>query len=301
MGGMEELIEGYLAYIRTMKGESDNTVKSYRNDLSAFCSYLEGRGIDLDEFEIHDAREYVRFLMGRYKERSMLRKLSAIRSFFTYLEKKGIVEGNPFDMISLKMNEKRLPSVLSEAEIARLLAVDGPGYVMRRNHILFLFIYTTGARISEALGVDVDDIEWSKRRILIKGKGGKSRYLFLRKDVVGELEGYLEVRRTYAEEKGCAKNQALFLGEKGGRLPFSSAHIIFDEYRKILGLQKTFTPHTLRHSFATHMMDKGADIRLVQELLGHESISTTQIYTHVSSAKLKRVYDSTHPHAKKQG
>lgn len=301
MVGMEELIEEYLAYIRTMKGEADNTVKSYRNDISAFCSYLESRGIGLDVFEVHDAREYVRFLMERYKERSMLRKLSAIRSFFTYLEKKGLVTGNPFEMISLKMNGKRLPSVLSEAEIARLLAVDGPDYGMKRNHILFLFIYTTGARISEALGVDVDDIEWSKRRILIKGKGGKSRYLFLRKDVAGELEEYLGIRRAFAEEKGCLENKALFLGDKGGRLPFSSAHIIFDEYRKILGLQKTFTPHTLRHSFATHMMDKGADIRLVQELLGHESISTTQIYTHVSSAKLKRVYDSTHPHAKKQG
>ena len=298
---MEELIREYLSYIKAMKGVSENTIISYQNDLNGFSEYLEKRQIEIDDFEIHDAREYVRHLMKSYKERSMLRKLSSIRSFFKYLEKRGIVEGDPFDMVSLKTNAKRLPSVLSEAEVARLLSVNGEDYVLRRNHMLFLFIYTTGARISEALSVDVGDIEWQKRRILIRGKGSKERYLFLRMDVCSELKEYLEIRKAFIAETGAKEKNALFLGERGQRLPFSSAHIIFDEYRKILGFQKTFTPHTLRHSFATHMMDKGADIRLVQELLGHESISTTQIYTHVSSAKLKRVYDSTHPHAKKQG
>ncbi|MBQ2259555.1 MAG: tyrosine-type recombinase/integrase [Spirochaetales bacterium] len=160
-------------------------------------------------------------------------------------------------------------------------------------------MYSTGCRINEALSVNINDIEYEQRRVRIVGKGSKERYLFLPKKTVKELREYLEKRELFLQEKGKSNEKALFVGNSGKRLPFSSSHIIFDKYRSVLLWQKEFTPHTLRHSFATHMMDRGADIRLVQELLGHDSISTTQIYTHVSKTKLKSVYDETHPHSGK--
>ncbi len=287
-------IEGFLSFLTSVKGESENTRISYENDLRQYCSYLERIDLEYVDVSVNDAREYVRYLMGKYKERSMLRKLSALRMFYDYLMRKEEMDFNPFQDISLKRNEKRLPSVLTEDEVARLLALKGEDFLSLRDHILFLFIYSTGARISEALSVNISDIEWGERRIKIKGKGGKTRFLFLNRNVVPELNDYIEKRRIYLEG---VSEEALFIGKNKERLSFSSAHLIFDNARENLSLDKNLTPHTLRHSFATHMMDRGADIRFIQELLGHESISTTQIYTHVSSKKLKKVYDETHPHA----
>ena len=253
-------------------------------------------GMDIRDVGTNDAREYVRHLMENYKERSMLRKISALRMFYDYLMRKGVINFNPFMDISLKRNEKRLPSVLSEEEVARLLELEVNDFMDLRDHILFLFIYSTGARISEALSVDISMIEWSKRRIRIVGKGSKTRFLFLNKDVADELRDYIEKRDIYLGQQARG-NDALFIGKNRERLSFSTAHLIFEKAGEKLNLNKDFTPHTLRHSFATHMMDHGADIRLIQELLGHESISTTQIYTHVTSQKLRKVYDKTHPHA----
>lgn len=287
-------IEGFLSFLTSVKGESENTRISYENDLRQYSSYLERIDLEYVDVSVNDAREYVRYLMGKYKERSMLRKLSALRMFYDYLMRKEEMDFNPFQDISLKRNEKRLPSVLTEDEVARLLALKGEDFLSLRDHILFLFIYSTGARISEALSVNISDIEWGERRIKIKGKGGKTRFLFLNRNVVPELNDYIEKRRIYLEG---VSEEALFIGKNKERLSFSSAHLIFDNARENLSLDKNLTPHTLRHSFATHMMDRGADIRFIQELLGHESISTTQIYTHVSSKKLKKVYDETHPHA----
>ena len=232
-------------------------------------------------------------------EKSRLRILTSCHTFFTYLEKNSEMDFNPFDSISLRSGGRRLPSVLTVEEVRELLSLPRNGFIEERDHILFLFLYNTGCRISEALSVDVSDIEWGERRIKILGKGNKERYVFLSKKALFEIkEEYLPQREAYLSEKGRTGEKALFIGERGGRLPFSTSHIIFDEYREKLGWQKDFTPHTLRHSFATHLMDKGADIRIVQEMLGHESISTTQIYTHVSRAKLKKVYMDTHPHGK---
>ena len=271
-------IEGFLSFLTSVKGESENTRISYENDLRQYSSYLERIDLEYVDVSVNDAREYVRYLMGKYKD----------------LMRKEEMDFNPFQDISLKRNEKRLPSVLTEDEVARLLALKGEDFLSLRDHILFLFIYSTGARISEALSVNISDIEWRERRIKIKGKGGKTRFLFLNRNVVPELNDYIEKRRIYLEG---VSEEALFIGKNKERLSFSSAHLIFNNARENLSLDKNLTPHTLRHSFATHMMDRGADIRFIQELLGHESISTTQIYTHVSSKKLKKVYDETHPHA----
>ncbi len=298
MSKREEIIADYLDYEREVKALSQNTIISYKLDLEYLNSFLALRGIEIEDVKKEDARELTRKLTKELAEASVLRHLTCYRTFYTYLLRHDIVSSNPFDSLSLRRQQKHLPSVLTEEEVKELLALPYSSFLELRDHILFLFLYSTGARISEALSVDVNDIEWEERRIKIVGKGSKERYLFLPKKLINELKGYTNERMKYLLSKHSALESALFIGESGKRLPFSSAHIIFDRYKERLGLQKEFTPHTLRHSFATHMMDRGADIRFVQELLGHESISTTQIYTHVSKERLKNVYNESHPHAK---
>ena len=289
-----------MIYEKKIKALSDNTIKAYSSDLNLLLSFSEERDLEFSSFSNDDAREFMRQMERDKKaEKSRLRILTCCHTFFNYLEKSGEVDFNPFDSISLRSGGRRLPSVLTVDEVKELLSLERNNFFEERNHILFLFLYTTGCRISEALSVDIDQIEWGERRIKIMGKGSKERYIFLSKKAISEIKNeYLPQREAFLIEKGKIGEKALLIGDRGGRLPFSSSHIIFDEYREKLGWQKDFTPHTLRHSVATHLMDKGADIRLVQELLGHESISTTQIYTHVSRAKLKEVYMDTHPHSK---
>ena len=294
-----EYIDQFLDYSSLIRSLSDNTVTAYKEDLLSLDQFASLRGIEFSSFTSEDAREYVRQLKKSYSEKSILRHLTSCRTFFHYLVRSSVISTNPFEDISLRRTEVSLPSVLTEDEVRTLLSLPRESFMDERDHTLFLFLYSTGARISEALSVDVGDIEWGERRIKIVGKGSKERFLFLSHALIDNLKNtYLPRRRLYLEQKGNGEETALFIGERGFRLPFSSAHIIFDVYRLRLGWQKEFTPHTLRHSFATHYLDRGADIRMVQELLGHESISTTQIYTHVSKAKLRNVYNETHPHAK---
>lgn len=293
-----DLIDGFISYISSVRALSENTVKNYAIDLEQWRRYMRDRDLDPVSFTKEDAALYAEYIEEQFSERSVLRKLTALRTFYGYLERKGEVKSDPFRDISMRQKSRRLPSVLTEDEVKELLSIERHSFQDERDHMLFLFIYSTGCRISEAISVDVDAIEFPKRRILIRGKGGKERFVFLPVSTVGEIRDYLDKRSAFLSEKGISGEKALLVGDKGGRLPFSSAHIIFDRYRALLGWQKEFTPHTLRHSFATHLMDRGADIRLVQELLGHESISTTQIYTHVSRGRLQKVYEETHPHAK---
>lgn len=291
-------IDLYLTYLEKVRMVSSNTLTSYREDLMELDFYCDSISLSFVEFSPQDGREYVRSMRKTFSEKSILRKLTSMRTFFSYLLKNDFISSNPFEGISLRATGQRLPSVLTEDEVRELLSIPRETFMDERDHTLFLFLYSTGARISEALSVDTGDIEWGERRIRITGKGDKERFLFLSPVMVTNLrEVYLPQRESYLFEKGRANEKALFISQRGLRLPSSSAHIIFDTYRERLSWQKEFTPHTLRHTFATHYLDRGADIRIVQELLGHESISTTQIYTHVSMARLRGVYDSAHPHA----
>ena len=256
----------FLSYISIERKLSQHTVTAYGSDIEEFLQYMALRGLTYEDFSLHDARDYVRTLKLEWAEKSVKRKISAVRTFFGFLLRRGIVADNVFSSISLSQGSFHLPSVLSESEVA--------------------------------LGVDVDMIEKGQRRIRIRGKGGKVRYIFLSPVTMDALEEYLKARAKVLEAKGNAQEKALFISSRGNRLPFSSAHVIFTEVGDALGWQKEFTPHTLRHTYATHLLDNGADIRVVQALLGHESISTTQIYTHVSRSGLHKVYDECHPHAR---
>lgn len=294
----EEYLRGFIDYEKKIRGLSDNTIKGYKNDLNKLLIFITERNISLLEFTEEDAKEIIKEYSNN-SEASLLRKITVYNNFFKYLERNNEIESNPFSSISQHKSERRIPSVLTLNEIEELLTLPIENFLDERDHTLFLFLYSTGARIEEALNIDICQIEWSERRIKITGKGNKERFLFLHPLVIEELKDrYLPQREEYLKKMGKEGEKALFIGSRASRLPFSSCHIIFDKYKERLKWTKNFTPHTLRHSFATHMMDRGMDIRVVEELLGHKSISTTQIYTHVSVAKLKNVYLDTHPHAK---
>ncbi len=291
------LPDDYIRYLRTVRSLSENTITAYREDLEEYYAFLKERGISDDEVTSHDAREYVRYLKQNYAERSVLRKVTSARTYYTYLAKRELVGHNVFSDISIKAKGLHLPSFLTEDEVKRLLSMPRESFADERDHMLFLFIYNSGARISEALSVDVSQLDFRSRRVLIKGKGSKLRYLFFSEITAAELKAYLEKREIFLASKGKSGEKALFVSDRGNRLPFSTSHIIFEKYASLCGFDKEFTPHTLRHSFATHLLERGADIRAVQELLGHESISTTQIYTHVTKSRLHETYDNAHPHA----
>lgn len=295
----EKLVYDFLDYLLQIRDLSENTVVNYEIDLRYLRDFCAKRNLTLRDLTRDDARDVVKRIEKEFSEKSEHRKLSCYREFYRYLIKNGLTGFDPFSFISLRYRIKDLPSVLTEEEVKTLLSLPYDDFPSLRDHILFLFLYNTGARISEALSVDVDQIDFKNRRILISGKGDKERFLFFSNSTKKEILNYLDQREIFLKEHNNSGEKAFFISNTAKRLPFSSAHIIFDKYRSLLGWQKEFTPHTLRHCFATHMLDRGADIRLVQELLGHSSISTTQIYTHISKKHLLDVYESTHPHAKK--
>lgn len=302
-----EYVDAFLQYELSVRGVSANTHKSYKNDLDQFLIYLDKRQILIMDFTYRDASFYVDSLSTYFDkknkekkqaEKSILRKVTSLRMFYTWALRNEYISSNAFDMISLRTLEHHLPSVLTKKEIEQLLSLEINNFNDFRNYTLFLFLYNTGARISEALSVNVSDIDWENRRIRVKGKGSKIRFLFLSPFTIGVLHDYID-KRNQILKRGEKKEEALFISSRLARLPFSTSHYIFDKTREKLSWQKEFTPHTLRHTFATHLLDGGADIRFVQELLGHESISTTQIYTHISTNRLRSAYDNYHPHSKK--
>ena len=291
-----EALQAFLDYHRHVKGSSEHTLKAYASDMSKLLLFLQDHGCTLLEMASPDARLYVRYITTekRYGEATVNRMLSSARSFYSYALRNDLVEVNPFSLISLKKTRSSLPSVLSAAEVAQLLSLSYEDFPSTRNMLLFTLLYDTGCRISEMLGVTEADVSNRERQIRVMGKGKKVRYVFFTERTQQLLDYYLSLKHSLFGYTG-----RLFCSDSGKQLPQSTVGSIFAKYRQTLGWQKSFTPHVLRHSYATHLLDNGADIRLVQELLGHASISTTQIYTHVSQKRLAKVYASAHPHGRK--
>ncbi len=290
------LIQEFLETQKQLHGLSDHSLLAYQKDLQQLETYFSGLGIRLSEAGREDGRMFLRFLKmeKRYSDATINRKLSCVRTFYTTLCKKGICEVNPFSLIATHGSRNHLPTVLSVDEVVLLLSQEYNDWPSTRSVLLFTLLYDTGCRISEVLAIRDDDIEWDKRRIKVLGKGSKSRYVFFTNHCSKVMSAYLSLKR---ERFNCS---FLFCSNKGKQLPMSTVGSMFATYRRRLGWQKQFTPHVLRHTYATHLLDNGADIRMVQELLGHASISTTQIYTHVSKERLARVYASCHPHGRKK-
>lgn len=297
-------INRYLDFLANVQMASVHTQVSYRGDLAILGSFCKGLGITPMQMEEPDARQFVRFLICKeYSEATVNRIISATRSFFAHAVKSGTRTTNPFGLISLKKARNHLPSVLSVGEVVQLLSLGYDDFASTRNMLLFTLLYDTGCRISEALSINESDIEYQKSRIPIVGKGNKVRYVFFTPRTARLLSYYLSLkheRQDRLQIMDARQRAYLFCSDAGKQLPMSTVGSIFHTYKRKLGWQKDFTPHVLRHSYATHMLDNGADIRLVQELLGHASISTTQIYAHVTQKRLAGVYASCHPHGRKE-
>jgi len=292
---MSELPAGareYIKYLRNAKNYSEKTAESYGLDIKQFLEFA-------GTFEANEEkiREYLEYLGKKKLSRnSVIRKVIACRNFYRYLVRAGKTASNPFENILTPKAEKRLPSVLTEAETENLLsAARGNDFLSLRDRVIMEMIYSSGLRVNELASLDTADIDYVNEEVKVLGKGGKERIIPVVSVAVSILQGYMKELRKKHPAPG-----PLFVNKRGGRLTTRSIEYMLVKYARAAGIQKEVTPHTLRHSFATHLLDRGADLRSVQELLGHSNLSTTQIYTHLSVAKLKREYDKAHPRAKKE-
>jgi len=289
---MERYIEKFTRYLEVEKNYSSHTVLNYRLDLEDFKKFL--RGIDLEKIDYLTLRKYLALLKERnLRMRTVGRHLSTLRSFFKFLTRDGYLKANPILMLSSPKPEKHLPSFMTEQEVARLIesafAKDEKDERGLRDRAVLETFYSTGVRISELAGLNVEDIDFIGGIAKVMGKGKKERIAPIGDAAILCIRKYLERRKRDSD--------ALFLNKSGKRISVRGIRDIVKKYILRAGIKQGVSAHTFRHSFATHLLNRGADLRTVQELLGHANLSTTQIYTHLTTEKLKSVYDKAHPRA----
>jgi integrase/recombinase XerC len=284
---------------------SPHTLASYGKDMEKYAGFLRKRGILEEAAGLADARAFVSALAAEgLSPRSVNRIISGVRGYYRYRERFGLGKTNPFADIKSLRTEKRLPSFLFEEEMSRLLDLPMKAdagkedlFIRLRDRTVLELLYSTGCRIGELVSLDLTDLNIKDRTATVMGKGSKERTVFIGGAALSALREYL-LHRTPRAAADADSQKALFLNAKGTRLTDRGVRFILGSYLRTAELGKRVTPHTFRHSFATHLIDRGADIRAVQELLGHSSLSTTQVYTHVGLERLKKVYGRAHPHAK---
>ena len=296
----EELIDRFLGYLEGERGCSPQTLRAYACDLVRFASFaVERYGLfDPASLTPVQLRRYLAHLRESGCARSTAaRKVASLRSFYKFLLREGLVRDNPAANLTAPRREQRLPNFLDENEVDRLLgAPDDSDVAGRRDHAILELLYSTGMRVGELAAISLDDVDVLGEVVRAKGKGKKERLVPIGAPALQALRDYLAVRDTLAGNRRVNR-RALFINKAGGRLSGRGVRRIFHKYARLAGLSDNATPHTLRHSFATHMLNRGADLRSVQELLGHASLASTQIYTHVTTEQLKGVYRRAHPHA----
>lgn len=285
---MTSFLEEYLKYIKHIRSYSDNTISGYQNELIKFQEYLEEHHIDFKKITKDEIWEYLKYLDTlKYSNTSISRHISALRSFYSYLKQKEIIENNVFKTIRNPKIKRKLPNVLNSEEIHELLEFkecNTPKEYLTR--ALFELFYATGLRISELVSIKLKDINWEEQSIRVLGKGKKMRIVYFGEYAKDALTDYLEVRKTIQK----TPTDYLFLNLHGNLMNRRTAEEIIYKRVAEVSLNHHVSAHTLRHTFATHMLENGADIRTVQELLGHEKLSTTQIYTHLTSDYLRQEY-----------
>ena len=304
---VENLINAFIESLAIEKGYSRNTCRGYRNDLEGFMEYLaqnplagyrrsrRGDPVKIDEIHVITIRGYLGWLHKKNKKTTIARKLSAVRSFFKFLVKRGIIDDNPADSILTPKQDKTIPEYLPVDEMFRLLDfIQIGGILDLRNRAIFETLYSCGIRVAELVGMNIGNVDFEGGGIRILGKGSKERIVPIGQQALAAIQSY---REQVKKEWGISAdhNGPLFLNKNKVRLSARSVARILDSLVNTCGLLKSISPHTMRHTFATHMLDAGADLRIVQELLGHKSLSTTQKYTHVSIDRLMETYDRAHP------
>jgi len=293
---MQPEIATFIQYLKAERNASLHTLEAYDRDLQQFASFIRqefGETFRIDQITHLHIRRYLASVHKELAKSSIGRKLAAIRSLFRFLLRRGILEKNPAELVSSPKREKKLPFHLAIDEVTTLVeAPDAITPLSIRDRAILETLYSSGLRVSELTGLNIGGADLAAGSVRVLGKGGKERIVPLGSKAVKALEEYLELRG------GRELNAPLFLNSRGGRLTRRSVARIVDRYMIHLETMKKASPHTLRHTFATHLLEGGADLRAIQEMLGHASLSTTQKYTHVSIDRLLEVYDKAHPKAK---
>ena len=293
-----KVIDDYLEFLKYQKNYSDYTIMSYENDITEFFNYINSEGLNYKNIEYSDIRFYLMYLKEKEDNNSSIdRKLSALRGFYKYLVNEGIVHNNVFSLVNGPKKSKKLPRYFDYNELEEMFLIPDTNTALGQRDLLLLeMLYATGCRVGELVSIKVKDIDFNRRTILIIGKGNKERYLNYGEyceDILKQYlkDGYLSLNIN--------KSEFLFLNKNGGVLTERGVRFILDKIIKQTGINKNISPHMIRHSFATHLLNEGCDLLTVQKLLGHESIKATQIYTHVTTDRLKEVYYHSFPRAKK--
>lgn len=288
-------VEEFICYLKNVKSLSHNTCVSYTRDIRSWERFLDGN----DNVTRSIIRRYLVELQKRnFKAGTVNRHLSSIRSYYRYEILSGIRDDNPFSQIKSLKKESKLPNYLFFKDLEKIFSYIGDDFYSIRDKLIFKTLYSTGCRVSELVGMTVNQVESNQKRIQVVGKGDKDRFVYLTPGVQELLKVYLPLRDV--KLKGKVDNSSLFLDYMGIGLTTRGIYYLIEKRIREVGIDKKVSPHTFRHTFATHLLNEGADIRIVQELLGHKSISTTQIYTHTGIEKLRQVYRGAHPHGKKE-
>lgn len=293
---MNNNINNFLDFLRYEKNYSNNTIIGYQNHLELFISFLMNKNITrFDEVDYSIVRSYINFLYEKkYNSKSICNHISSLRSFFKYLKNEDLIKNNPMILIENPKLEKKLPKFLYYEDIEKILNIsDLNTDIGIRNSLILEMLYVTGIRVSELVNIKLSNIDFSSHKIKILGKGNKERIVMYGNKCSNLLNRYLKIRTKYLKNN----IDYLFLGVKGNKINDRVIRGIINELALKAGIKLKISPHTFRHTFATHMLNEGADLRSVQELLGHENLSTTTIYTHVTNERLRQVYLHSHPRA----
>ncbi|HEV7472038.1 MAG TPA: site-specific tyrosine recombinase XerD [Pseudonocardia sp.] len=301
-GGVDGCVDAFLAHLAVERGSSVNTLRSYTTDLQRYRDHLRARGIaELAVVRERDVSDFVVALRSGetpLAASSAARALAAVRGLHRFAARDGLVPVDVAHAVSPPALPKRLPKALTIDQVDQLLAgCPGEGPVPLRDRALLELLYSTGARISEAVGIDLDDLDVTSRTVLLRGKGGKQRIVPVGRPALEAVDAYRVRSRPDLAARGRG-TPALLLNARGARLSRQSAWHTLRSAAEVSGLGTDVSPHTLRHCFATHLLAGGADVRVVQELLGHASVTTTQVYTHVTVDALREVYATAHPRAR---
>lgn len=292
----------FVEYMQIEKNASPNTLKHYQKDLETFSSFLKSEGeLQLDQVDHQVVRLFLTSLYDRkLSRRSVSRTISSLRSFYKYLEREGYVNTNPFINLKLPKTDQPIPSFLYEEELKPLFEVNDLNDPLgQRNQALIEILYATGIRVSECQGLHISDIDFSIGTLLVTGKGRKERYVPFGSFAEIALKRYIVDGRQKLLTKTNNPSDSVFLNARGNPLTDRGIRLILNKIVEQAALTVKIHPHKLRHTFATHMLNEGADLRTVQELLGHDNLSSTQIYTHVTKDRLRSVYMESHPRARR--
>jgi len=309
---MKEALVEFLHHLRLNENASRHTVRAYDSDLSQFLVFVASRAgrtraqLTMADFDQLNIREFLADLHRRGNTRSSTaRKLAAIRTFGRYLRREGILVGDPAALVGTPKREQRLPAHLGEAEMSTLLEMPDTSQPLgRRDRAILELFYASGLRLSELVGLDLGDVNLNGRMVRVLGKGGKERIVPFNRSTEAALRAWLRDRESFVTAKPPASSREprptkppLFLNYQGGRLSTRSVDRLVRKYVAACSTRLGISPHALRHSFATHLLERGADLRAIQELLGHARLSTTQRYTHLNAAQLLETYRKAHPKA----